>query len=464
MKALFKQEIKAIILTLLVTLLLIFNMSAQTPIVVDSFSKVKIEGPVTVFLNKAENTGIIVEKGSENKNTEELFQYSVQNGVLEIKATGKAKDLEICVNYVTLDEVYAAGISNIKTRNPLKSENLLIKSEGATDLDMEIGSGQLELDASAATTVKLRGTTDNAKVVASGAADIRAMELVAETANIESGGAADVQMDVVRNATIQASGASNVKLRQEPEVISVDLKGASELKYGDTVVESDILDILSDSIMNDTPKKFDGNWGGVELGLNFLVDKQLNSGFQTEYEFLELNQPKSLTVQLNLIEYNIPIVRNNFGIVTGLGLWINNYRFDNNIILVSDSVQIFGYADTTWNYTKSKLTTSYLTLPIIFEYQVRDKRGKEVLHIGAGAYGGVKLGSKSKTVYVYENTKIKTKDNNDFKLNPFKYGLTARIGWRKLNFFANYNLSELFESNKGPEIYPFEVGITLVGW
>jgi len=230
MKALFKQEIKAIILTLLVTLLLIFNMSAQTPIVLDSFSKVKIEGPVTVFLNKAENTGIIVEKGSENKNTEEIFQYSVQNGVLEIKATGKAKDLEICVNYVTLDAVEATGISNIKTRNPLKSENLLIKSEGATDLDLEIESGQLELDASAATTVKLRGTTDNAKVVASGAADIRAIELIAETANIESGGAADVQMDVVRNATVKASGASNVKLRQKPEVISVDLKGASELK------------------------------------------------------------------------------------------------------------------------------------------------------------------------------------------------------------------------------------------
>ncbi len=464
MKTLIKHEIRAIILTLLANMLLIFTLSAQTPINVDPFSKIKVDGPVTVFLNKADFTGIIVEKSSGTENPEEMFQHSLNNGVLSIKATGKAKDLEISVNYVSLDEIFASGIANIKTRTPINSETLLITSDGATDLNLELQISQLELQSSAATTLRLNGTAQSIKIVASGASDIKAFNLITETAIVETSGAADVQLDVVRNANIQATGASNVKLKSEPEEITIDLKGASELKYGDTKIESDLVNLLPDSITKEKHKKFDGNWGGVEFGMNTLIDKQFNSGFATEYDFLELNQSKSSTVQLNFMEYNIPLVRNNLGIVTGMGLWINNYRFDNNIVLVADSFKIYGYADTTKNYIKSKLTASYLTLPIILEYQIRDSNGKEILHLGAGVYGGVKLGSKSKTVYLHQNTKIKTKDNNDFKLNPFKYGVTARIGWRKLNFFANYNFSELFKVNKGPETYPFEVGLTLVGW
>jgi hypothetical protein len=463
MKTLFKQEMKAIIITFIAGFLLILQLTAQPSISLDQFSRIKIDGPVTVVLNKSEQNSIEIENFSGNVKPEEMFQYSIKDKLLNIAATGKAKDLVLILNYAEINEINATGIANLKTRTPLSNETLLIKSEGATELDLELQVGYLQLFPSAASTLKLRGNSDNVKVVATGASDIKAMDLTVSTAKIETSGAADVKMDVTINAVINASGASSVRLKQKPDDISVEVKGASDVKYGDIKVEKDIMTFFADSVSNKS-KKFDGNWGGVEIGLNALVDKQFHSGFSQEYSFLELNQPKSITIQLNLLEYNVPIIKNNFGLVTGLGLWINNYRFDNNIVLVSDSAKIYGYADTTNSYLKSKLTATYLSLPLIFEYQFRDKKGKEVFHIGVGGYGAVKLGSKSKTVYLYNNTKIKTKDNNDFKLNPFKYGLTGRIGWRKVNFFANYNLSALFKNGKGPEVYPFEAGITLVGW
>jgi len=58
-----------------------------------------------------------------------------------------------------------------------------------------------------------------------------------------------------------------------------------------------------------------------------------------------------------------------------------------------------------------------------------------------------------------ETYKRKVKD--DFNVNPFKYDLIARIGYGKFTMFGTYSLSTLFESGKGPVVYPFTAGISL---
>jgi hypothetical protein len=50
----------------------------------------------------------------------------------------------------------------------------------------------------------------------------------------------------------------------------------------------------------------------------------------------------------------------------------------------------------------------------------------------------------------------------DWFLQPFKFEATARIGWNFLNFWANYSLNTMFRKDKGPELYPWSAGITLV--
>jgi hypothetical protein len=56
--------------------------------------------------------------------------------------------------------------------------------------------------------------------------------------------------------------------------------------------------------------------------------------------------------------------------------------------------------------------------------------------------------------------KVKIKD--DFNLNPFRYGLTARIDFPWFDFYLNYNLSEMFEDGQGPATQTFSAGINIV--
>lgn len=77
-----------------------------------------------------------------------------------------------------------------------------------------------------------------------------------------------------------------------------------------------------------------------------------------------------------------------------------------------------------------------------------------------------KLSIGFKVGYVVQSfRKIFDKDENvkifDIKgINPWRYGVTFRMGWEQLHLTAFYSLSEFFLDGKGtPGIHPFSIGI-----
>lgn len=88
-----------------------------------------------------------------------------------------------------------------------------------------------------------------------------------------------------------------------------------------------------------------------------------------------------------------------------------------------------------------------------------DKEGK--FRIGVGGYAGYKLGSRSKFVYEEENIKRKDKATDSYYLNSWRYGARLQVGFRDVDFFVNYDLNELFVTDKGPKLNAFSFGITI---
>lgn len=204
--------------------------------------------------------------------------------------------------------------------------------------------------------------------------------------------------------------------------------------------------------------KFDGHFEGIEIGLNHFVNSDFKMELPDEYSFLELHTGKSWGVNLNLAEVNFALVGKSVGLMTGLKFQFNNYRFDNNITLNQDSTVVWYTEETEITYTKTKLANTYLMVPIMLEFQLPTDRK---LHLAVGAEAGVKIGSRTKTVYKDAGDKIKDKDRKDFYLSPFRYNAVAKIGYDDISVFMNYSLETMFEENRGPELYPFMVGIAL---
>jgi hypothetical protein len=222
----------------------------------------------------------------------------------------------------------------------------------------------------------------------------------------------------------------------------------------------DITDVDKGKECKPESLKFKGHWAGIALGVNNFLDHGLTLSREGESQFMDLNTDRSWGVNLNFAQYSLGFGSSHVGILTGLGLEYNNYFFDRNITLIEkDDLVIPDTLDGRVN--KSKLTTSFLRVPLILEIQfpgvTRDKR----IFLSAGIVTGIKLGSHTKVVYKGESGKNKDKNNDDFNINPFRYGITARIGYGNLNLFGDYYFSPMFVKNKGPELHPFTLGLAV---
>ena len=211
-------------------------------------------------------------------------------------------------------------------------------------------------------------------------------------------------------------------------------------------------------------RPFRGNWRGLELGLNNFLDSDFSMG--TEDQFMELHTARSLNLNLNILQYNLTLSHNNIGLVTGLGFELNNYRFANKVnISKADGVIVpIDYDLEGINLIRSRLRTHHLTVPLLIEFQTNHPRRSQRAHLAAGVIGGLNIGSSTRVVYRENSRRNREKVKDDFYLRPFRYGLTVRAGYRALNLYANFYPSTLFQTGRGPELYPVAAGFSLIGF
>ena len=201
---------------------------------------------------------------------------------------------------------------------------------------------------------------------------------------------------------------------------------------------------------------FDGHWSGIDFGGNQLWNTDYSMYPEGTPSFLETRPEKSFEVNWNFAEYSFGF-GSYVGIVTGLGLNFNDYKFKNRYTLVKDNtgmIQPVELPET--DLRKTKLSTVFLTAPLMLEVQIPGNHGKDRLFIAGGVIGGLKLGEHTKTKIGDE----KVKDKGDHNIAPLRWGYTAKVGFEDVGIYATYYNTPLFEDGKGPVTNPLTVGLT----
>lgn len=211
-----------------------------------------------------------------------------------------------------------------------------------------------------------------------------------------------------------------------------------------------------DKQKKDRSNKFNGHWEGIEFGFNGF-DKADYSAYNVS-DFMELNQGKSMEFSFNFYELNIGLAKSYVGLVSGMGLSFNSYRFENPYTIEKGLNRTEPVLLDQENLAKTKLAISYLNVPLLLEFQIPVNQNEGRLFVNAGLIGGVKIGSHTKVKYGDD----KVKDRSGFNMNSFKYAATARVGYKDISLFATYSLNPLFQTGKGPELTPFTIGISFL--
>jgi len=203
------------------------------------------------------------------------------------------------------------------------------------------------------------------------------------------------------------------------------------------------------------PSNFEGHWRTLEWGFNGFdkPDYSMYDGI----EFMKLDQGASEEWNLNFSQVNIGLYKTYIGLVSGMGFSFNDYQFELPYTLVQGSQRTEPLLLDPENLSRTKLSVSYLQVPLLVEFQIPVNHKQGRVFVNAGVIGGVKTGSHTKVKY----GKTKDKDHSGFNINSFKYAATARIGYNKIGLFGTYNLTPLFESGKGPRLTPFTIGFSI---
>jgi hypothetical protein len=159
------------------------------------------------------------------------------------------------------------------------------------------------------------------------------------------------------------------------------------------------------------------------------------------------------------MQYNMPIGKQELAsFAVGLGIRSHN-MYSNSVIedIKADTIQFVSIPSSV-EYRKSKVNLTYLDLPI--EIKLRWKNGFKLV---PGFKVGYRIDSKQK----YKGDRydkeimVKEKTKTIRQTEDWSYGFTLRIGYKVVSLYGYYQISNIFEKGKGPEMNPISVGLTI---
>jgi hypothetical protein len=411
---------------------------------------------------------------------------TLQNGTLRI--SGDVSDLYVTVP--DLQRIDIAGVGTILADSVIKVKNLRIDISGIGKIVMPLQAERLQIGISGMGKLQLSGTGENVEMNISGNGKIDGLNYRTSNCVANVSGITKTYMDVTGVLDLNISGTGSFYYRSTPAQVNSSISGIgkhmtynsvtktdtsvieignSKILIVDEIKEDDnsVWTIIRDSIAK-KPEYSKSHWMGVDLGFNYLAHGNgLSSDMPDGLDYLELNSGKSVNVNLNFFAYDFKLYKRFVMFTTGIGLSLNNYRFDSDLTL-SNNRPLSAAADVvngdTLSYEKNKLAVNYVTVPLLLQFNTNEIN-KKSFHLAAGVLLNYKYNSHLKLVYNDEKgEREKTKRRGEYNIQPFRADLTLRAGYKNWTVYASYGLNSLFRDGRGPEIHPVQFGINFLGW
>jgi hypothetical protein len=195
-------------------------------------------------------------------------------------------------------------------------------------------------------------------------------------------------------------------------------------------------------------KTKEAHWKGVSF---------MFTGLKGLPKDVHLDQGHTYTISINLGNTTARL-SDHWVAATGLGFDWSRYHLNGNVSLRDhDGNASFDYDAEDRRYKDSKFLLYYLKVPLLLECQLGEKHN---IYIHGGIEGMLKLYSKSQIEPLVGERSHKV-DQGGFNMFPVTMRFIAGFGYKGVGLMGYYHPIALFASGKGPEIYPFGVGLIL---
>lgn len=243
------------------------------------------------------------------------------------------------------------------------------------------------------------------------------------------------------------------------EINGEDIRTATKNIQHKTKTEIDIsIGVKDKTNTTKYPRIFGGiTFTRIDWGFSRLID---DGKFTLSEDNDFLSYKKASNFGFDILQFGVRS-SDNFKTYLSAGFEWNYLRLKENILLDENS-QSLSYTEidkNDVNYTKNVLTSTYLRMPITFEWRSNKVKNGERVKVAFGAMTGVLL-KGTQRLKSKENGKQKFRDN--YNLSSFQYGPFVRIGYDDFGLFAKYYVNDMFENSPAQKgLNNFTFGLTL---
>lgn len=134
------------------------------------------------------------------------------------------------VTMPSLNSLIASGASQVKADGFTTEAKFTLEASGASRIDADLGTGDIDLTASGASHISLQGAGDKLRAIASGASHADLTKFRAQESSAVASGASSIKINTKGRLDAVASGASHITYSGNPIVGTINSSGASSIK------------------------------------------------------------------------------------------------------------------------------------------------------------------------------------------------------------------------------------------
>lgn len=196
---------------------------------------------------------------------------------------------------------------------------------------------------------------------------------------------------------------------------------------------------------------------GISIGLNNFIRQSVTPNYPEDSYDLRPTGSRYIALSVGAMP---TIVRGKYAslkLYYGLEVAWNNFMFEGNNVAEKTATGV-AFPDAGRELQKSKLTVCTLGIPVVPRLTFYNADGRKTGHFGLGGYINYRLDSYRK---IKEADGSKDRRHSNYYLSDYRYGVMAHVGFQSVAFFVKYDLSPLFQADKGPDVRTITFGIGL---
>ena len=200
---------------------------------VDNFNEIHLTGNFEIGLKEGPKEQVVI---VTDANLLDLIETEVENEVLVVSSRKKIRSdqgIKVYVTYQNLEALKSIGASIIKSDAPILTERFELEVPGASLIDLEVDTKDLEILLAGACSVKLKGKAENQSIALKGVGNLEAFDLESRSCEVRVSGMGGVEVNVKENLIARVNGVGSIKYKGSPQTVDDKVSGIGTIQAVD---------------------------------------------------------------------------------------------------------------------------------------------------------------------------------------------------------------------------------------